>query len=98
MVLSLLQSKSVSRSQCVKAGTEEKLVLHLLHSFAMGDSSFIAVFLSTFRSFTSTRRVLEILKDRWGTGGSSSHGWGGVMVPCCVVVLYGISVPLWTKR
>ncbi|CAL8358829.1 unnamed protein product [Arctogadus glacialis] len=57
-------SKSVSRSQCVKAGTEEKLVLHLLHSFAMGDSSFIAVFLSTFRSFTSTRRVLEILKDR----------------------------------
>ena len=27
---SLLQSKSVSRSQCVKAGTEEKLVLHLL--------------------------------------------------------------------
>ena len=67
--LSLLQSKSVSRSQCVKAGTEEKLVLHLLHSFAMGDSSFIAVFLSTFRSFTSTRRVLEILIDRWGTRG-----------------------------
>ena len=76
---SLLQSKSVSRSQCVKAGTEEKLVLHLLHSFAMGDSSFIAVFLATFRSFTSTQRVLEILIDRWGTRGSSSPhsaGWG----------------------
>ncbi|KAG7283365.1 hypothetical protein CRUP_000891, partial [Coryphaenoides rupestris] len=57
-------STSVPHSQCVKAGTEEKLVLHLLHSFSMGDSSFIAVFLSTYRSFTSTRRVLDILMDR----------------------------------
>ncbi|XP_053288686.1 ral guanine nucleotide dissociation stimulator-like 2 isoform X1 [Pleuronectes platessa] len=54
----------VSRSQCMKAGTEEKLVLHLLHSFALGDSSFITIFLSTYRSFTSTERVLEILTDR----------------------------------
>ncbi|XP_068558256.1 ral guanine nucleotide dissociation stimulator-like 2 isoform X4 [Cebidichthys violaceus] len=55
---------AVSRSQCVKAGTEEKLVLHLLHSFSMGDSSFITIFLSTYRSFTSTGRVLDILTDR----------------------------------
>ncbi len=60
----LLQS-AASRSQCVKAGTEEKLVLHLLHSFSMGDSSFITIFLSTYRSFTSTKRVLDILTDRW---------------------------------
>ncbi|XP_062841253.1 ral guanine nucleotide dissociation stimulator-like 2 [Trichomycterus rosablanca] len=52
------------RSQCVKAGTEEKLVLHLLQSFSMGDSSFISIFLSTFRSFTTTQRVLDILMDR----------------------------------
>ncbi|XP_062421535.1 LOW QUALITY PROTEIN: ral guanine nucleotide dissociation stimulator-like 2 [Pungitius pungitius] len=55
---------SASRSQCVKAGTEEKLVLHLLHSFSTGDSSFITIFLSTYRSFTSTGRVLDILTDR----------------------------------
>ncbi|XP_023187157.1 ral guanine nucleotide dissociation stimulator-like 2 isoform X1 [Xiphophorus maculatus] len=55
---------NVSRSQCVKAGTEEKLVLHLLHSFSLGDSSFISIFLSTYRSFTSTERVLDILIDR----------------------------------
>ncbi|KAM3614537.1 uncharacterized protein V6R79_015823 [Siganus canaliculatus] len=55
---------AVSRSQCVKAGTEEKLVLHLLHSFSMGDSSFVTIFLSTYRSFTSTKRVLDILTDR----------------------------------
>ncbi|KAJ8290133.1 hypothetical protein GJAV_G00009090 [Gymnothorax javanicus] len=52
------------RSQCVKAGTEEKLVLHLLHSFSMGDSSYVSIFLSTYRSFTSTQRVLDILTDR----------------------------------
>uniref|UniRef100_A0A674CEW1 Ral guanine nucleotide dissociation stimulator-like 2 n=1 Tax=Salmo trutta TaxID=8032 RepID=A0A674CEW1_SALTR len=57
-------TSSSSRSQCVKAGTEEKLVQHLLHSFAMGDSSFITIFLSTYRSFTSTKRVLDILIDR----------------------------------
>ncbi|XP_029360038.1 ral guanine nucleotide dissociation stimulator-like 2 isoform X2 [Echeneis naucrates] len=55
---------SGSRSQCVKAGTEEKLVLHLLHCFSMGDSSFITIFLSTYRSFTFTERVLDILTDR----------------------------------
>ncbi|XP_024114126.1 ral guanine nucleotide dissociation stimulator-like 2 isoform X3 [Oryzias melastigma] len=55
---------AVCRSQCVKAGTEEKLVLHLLHSFSMGDSSYITIFLSTYRSFTSTERVLDILTDR----------------------------------
>ncbi|XP_028282420.1 ral guanine nucleotide dissociation stimulator-like 2 isoform X2 [Parambassis ranga] len=55
---------AVSRSQCVKAGTEEKLVLHLLHSFSMGDSSFVTIFLSTYRSFISTERVLDILTDR----------------------------------
>ncbi|KAG9283694.1 ral guanine nucleotide dissociation stimulator-like isoform X1 [Astyanax mexicanus] len=54
------------RSQCVKAGTEEKLVLHLLHSFSMEDSSFITIFLSTYRSFTTTQRVLDILTDRLG--------------------------------
>lgn len=64
-LLSVFMQLTVSRSQSVKAGTEEKLVLHLFHSFAMGDSSYISIFLSTYRSFTSTKRVLDILNDRW---------------------------------
>ncbi|KAI5092447.1 ral guanine nucleotide dissociation stimulator-like 2 isoform X1 [Silurus meridionalis] len=48
----------------ITAGTEEKLVLHLLHSFSMEDTSFISIFLSTYRSFTTTERVLDILMDR----------------------------------
>ncbi|XP_054636709.1 ral guanine nucleotide dissociation stimulator-like 2 isoform X2 [Dunckerocampus dactyliophorus] len=57
-------TSSVSRCQCVKAGTEERLVLHLLHCFTLGDTSFITIFLATYRSFTSTERVLDILTDR----------------------------------
>ncbi|XP_028435509.1 ral guanine nucleotide dissociation stimulator-like 2 [Perca flavescens] len=57
-------TSAAPRSQCVKAGTEEKLVRHLFHSFSLGDSSFITIFLSTYRSFTSTGRVLDILSDR----------------------------------
>ena len=63
------------RSRCVKAGTEEKLVLHLLHAFSMSDSSFVSIFLSTYRSFTTTERVLGVLADRYGAPGS--HGRGG---------------------
>lgn len=64
LFLPVFLQSAVSRSQCVKAGTEEKLVRHLLHSFSLGDSSFITIFLSTYRSFTSTGRVLDILSDR----------------------------------
>ncbi|XP_016394097.1 ral guanine nucleotide dissociation stimulator-like [Sinocyclocheilus rhinocerous] len=64
---------TASRSQHVKAGTEEKLVLHLFHSFSMGDSSFISIFLSTYRSFTSTQRVLDILIDRLGNPPGESN-------------------------
>ncbi|XP_048880752.1 ral guanine nucleotide dissociation stimulator-like 2 isoform X2 [Brienomyrus brachyistius] len=52
------------RSEFMKAGTEEKLVLHLLHSFSTGDTSYVSVFLATYRSFTTTQRVLDILADR----------------------------------
>ncbi|XP_076869060.1 ral guanine nucleotide dissociation stimulator-like 2 isoform X1 [Brachyhypopomus gauderio] len=68
-----LQSAGL-RSQCVKAGTEEKLVLHLLHSYSMEDSSFITIFLSTYRSFTSTQRVLDILTDRLENPPGESSG------------------------
>ncbi|XP_049586285.1 ral guanine nucleotide dissociation stimulator-like 2 isoform X2 [Syngnathus scovelli] len=54
----------VSRSKYVKAGTEEKLTLHLLHSFALGDPCFVAIFLATYRSFSTTQKVLDVLTDR----------------------------------
>ncbi|XP_069054581.1 ral guanine nucleotide dissociation stimulator-like 2 [Lepisosteus oculatus] len=55
---------AVSRSQCVKGGTEEKLILHLLRSFALGDPSYVPIFLSTYRTFTTAQRVLQVLEQR----------------------------------
>uniref|UniRef100_A0A3B4A6N4 Uncharacterized protein n=1 Tax=Periophthalmus magnuspinnatus TaxID=409849 RepID=A0A3B4A6N4_9GOBI len=59
-----LEQTGSSRTQSVKAGTEEKLVLHLLHCLSTGDASYVTIFLCTYRSFISTRRVLDILADR----------------------------------
>ncbi|XP_043939472.1 ral guanine nucleotide dissociation stimulator-like 2 isoform X2 [Protopterus annectens] len=48
----------------LKAGTLEKLVQHLLEFRKLGDASYLAVFLATYRAFTSTKEVLELLLHR----------------------------------
>ncbi|XP_077454864.1 ral guanine nucleotide dissociation stimulator-like 2 [Stigmatopora argus] len=60
----VLKQAPSSPAYCVKAATEEKLALHLLWAFALGDPSYVAVFLATYRSFTTTQRVLDVLSDR----------------------------------
>ncbi|XP_066580816.1 ral guanine nucleotide dissociation stimulator-like 2 isoform X2 [Amia ocellicauda] len=55
---------SLSHSRCVKGGTVEGLVLHLLSCSSLGDSSFLPTFLSTYRSFTTPETVLSILTHR----------------------------------
>ncbi|XP_061677213.1 ral guanine nucleotide dissociation stimulator-like 2 isoform X2 [Syngnathoides biaculeatus] len=53
-----------TRCWLAKAGTEDKLALHLLRAFALGDATFVSIFLATYRSFSSTQRVLDVLADR----------------------------------
>ncbi|XP_078073659.1 ral guanine nucleotide dissociation stimulator-like [Mustelus asterias] len=48
----------------IKVGTLEKIVQHLLEAFDCGDSSYVSVFLATYRAFTTTQEVLELLLDR----------------------------------
>ncbi|KAM8954226.1 ral guanine nucleotide dissociation stimulator-like 2 isoform 2-T2 [Pelodytes ibericus] len=48
----------------LRAGTLVNLVLHLLNARTLGDSTFIPAFLATYRAFTSTAEVLNILLDR----------------------------------
>ncbi|XP_020650742.3 ral guanine nucleotide dissociation stimulator-like 1 isoform X1 [Pogona vitticeps] len=52
--------------RAIKAGTLEKLVENLLTAFGDYDSTYISIFLSTYRSFASTKEVLELLLDRYG--------------------------------
>ncbi|XP_040488059.1 ral guanine nucleotide dissociation stimulator isoform X3 [Ursus maritimus] len=50
----------------VKAGTLEKLVEHLVPAFRDSDLSYVTVFLCTYRAFTTTQQVLDLLFKRYG--------------------------------
>ncbi|XP_027521095.1 ral guanine nucleotide dissociation stimulator-like 1 [Corapipo altera] len=63
-----------SKIRAIKAGTLEKLVENLLTAFGDADFSYISIFLSTYRAFASTKAVLELLLDRFGSLETSSHG------------------------
>lgn len=48
----------------VKAGTLEKLVEHLVPAFQGSDLSYVTIFLCTYRAFTTTQQVLDLLFRR----------------------------------
>ncbi|XP_076009326.1 ral guanine nucleotide dissociation stimulator-like 1 isoform X2 [Genypterus blacodes] len=50
----------------IRAGTLERLVETLLTAFGDNDLTYTSIFLSTYRAFTSTRTVLQMLLDRYG--------------------------------
>ncbi|KFO75588.1 Ral guanine nucleotide dissociation stimulator-like 1, partial [Cuculus canorus] len=56
----------------IKAGTLEKLVENLLTSFGDNDFTYISIFLSTYKTFSSTNEVLELLLNRYGNLATSS--------------------------
>ncbi|XP_057355162.1 ral guanine nucleotide dissociation stimulator isoform X11 [Manis pentadactyla] len=49
----------------VKAGTLEKLVEHLVPAFQGSDLSYVTIFLCTYRAFTTTQQVLDLLFRRY---------------------------------
>nr|XP_032832406.1 ral guanine nucleotide dissociation stimulator-like 1 isoform X2 [Petromyzon marinus] len=55
------------RARVLRAATLERLVEHLLASRRLHDSSFVTVFLATFRTFATPLRVLQMLLDRFAT-------------------------------
>ncbi|XP_055002546.1 ral guanine nucleotide dissociation stimulator isoform X2 [Sorex araneus] len=55
------------RVRTVKAGTLEKLVEHLVPAFQGRDLSYVTIFLCTYRTFTTTQRVLDLLFKRYRT-------------------------------
>ncbi|XP_010075343.1 PREDICTED: ral guanine nucleotide dissociation stimulator-like 1, partial [Pterocles gutturalis] len=61
-----------SKIRTIKAGTLEKLVENLLTAFGDNDFTYINIFLSTYRAFSSTKEVLELLLDRNGNLETSS--------------------------
>lgn len=51
--------------KCIKAGTTEKLVQKLVADDGELESTFVNIFLATYRTFTSTEQVLSLLIDRY---------------------------------
>ncbi|RXM95784.1 Ral guanine nucleotide dissociation stimulator-like 1 [Acipenser ruthenus] len=49
----------------IKAGTLEKLVEYLVSAFRGNDSTYVTIFLCTYRSFASTKQVLDLLLNRY---------------------------------
>ncbi|KAM4696529.1 ral guanine nucleotide dissociation stimulator [Rhinophrynus dorsalis] len=50
----------------IKAGTLEKLVEYLVSAFKGNDSTYVTIFLCTYRAFTTTKQVLDLLLNRFG--------------------------------
>ncbi|XP_028739180.1 ral guanine nucleotide dissociation stimulator isoform X4 [Peromyscus leucopus] len=64
---SALNLYETCKVRTVKAGTLEKLVEHLVPAFQGSDLSYVTIFLCTYRAFTTTQQVLDLLfKSRYG--------------------------------
>ncbi|XP_029441419.1 ral guanine nucleotide dissociation stimulator-like 2 isoform X2 [Rhinatrema bivittatum] len=57
-------SQAPAQVRALKAGTLQALVLHLLDAFRLGDNFYVPAFLATYRTFTSSETVLQLLLDR----------------------------------
>ncbi|XP_004640482.1 ral guanine nucleotide dissociation stimulator isoform X2 [Octodon degus] len=62
---SALSLYETCKVRTVKAGTLEKLVEHLVPAFQGSDLSYVTVFLCTYRAFTTTQQVLDLLFKRY---------------------------------
>nr|KAF6432858.1 hypothetical protein HJG59_000562 [Molossus molossus] len=78
---SALNLYETCKVRTVKAGTLEKLVEHLVPAFQGSDLSYVTIFLCTYRTFTTTQQVLDLLFKRYGCTLPYSHEDGGPQDP-----------------
>ncbi|MEJ1271769.1 ral guanine nucleotide dissociation stimulator [Cricetulus griseus] len=70
---SALNLYETCKVRTVKAGTLEKLVEHLVPAFQGSDLSYVTVFLCTYRAFTTTQQVLDLLFKRESASNTRHH-------------------------
>uniref|UniRef100_A0AAR2LU66 Ral guanine nucleotide dissociation stimulator n=1 Tax=Pygocentrus nattereri TaxID=42514 RepID=A0AAR2LU66_PYGNA len=75
---SALSLYETCKVRTIKAGTLERLVEYMVSAFRGNDSTYVTIFLCTYRSFATTKQVLDLLLNRVGhpsvlgrTGGQS---------------------------
>ncbi|KAF7696631.1 hypothetical protein HF521_005049 [Silurus meridionalis] len=71
---SALSLYETSKLRTIKAGTLERLVEYMVSSFRENDSTYVTIFLCTYRSFTTTNQVLDLLLNRYAKLQPGSEG------------------------
>ncbi|XP_036381981.1 ral guanine nucleotide dissociation stimulator-like isoform X2 [Megalops cyprinoides] len=62
---SALSLYETCKVRTIKAGTLEKLVEYMVSAFRGNDSTYVTIFLCTYRSFATTKQVLDLLLNRY---------------------------------
>lgn len=88
---SALSLYETCKVRTIKAGTLERLVEYMVSAFRGKDSTYVTIFLCTYRSFATTKQVLDLLLNRYDTLPDSPD------LPCSSLlgsldVLYQLSV------
>uniref|UniRef100_A0A672Z3X3 Ral guanine nucleotide dissociation stimulator n=1 Tax=Sphaeramia orbicularis TaxID=375764 RepID=A0A672Z3X3_9TELE len=65
---SALSLYETCKVRTIKAGTLERLVEYMVSAFRGKDSTYVTIFLCTYRSFATTRQVLDLLLNRYRGG------------------------------
>uniref|UniRef100_A0A8C5R529 Ral guanine nucleotide dissociation stimulator n=1 Tax=Leptobrachium leishanense TaxID=445787 RepID=A0A8C5R529_9ANUR len=63
---SALSLYETCKVRTIKAGTLEKLVEYLVSAFKGNDSTYVTIFLCTYRAFATTKQVLDLLLNKFG--------------------------------
>ncbi|XP_028918775.2 ral guanine nucleotide dissociation stimulator isoform X2 [Ornithorhynchus anatinus] len=71
---SALNLYETCKVRTIKAGTLEKLVEYLVSAFKGNDSTYVTVFLCTYRAFATTKQVLDLLLNRYGRLHAQANG------------------------
>ncbi|XP_071012419.1 ral guanine nucleotide dissociation stimulator-like isoform X2 [Oncorhynchus clarkii lewisi] len=62
---SALSLYETCKIRTIKAGTLERLVEYMVSAFRGKDSTYVTIFLCTYRSFATTKQVLDLLLNRY---------------------------------
>uniref|UniRef100_A0A3B3T0Q1 Ral guanine nucleotide dissociation stimulator n=1 Tax=Paramormyrops kingsleyae TaxID=1676925 RepID=A0A3B3T0Q1_9TELE len=62
---SALSLYETCKVRTIKAGTLDRLVEYMVSAFRGNDSTYVTIFLCTYRSFATTKQVLDLLLNRY---------------------------------
>uniref|UniRef100_A0A672Z3U7 Ral guanine nucleotide dissociation stimulator n=1 Tax=Sphaeramia orbicularis TaxID=375764 RepID=A0A672Z3U7_9TELE len=93
---SALSLYETCKVRTIKAGTLERLVEYMVSAFRGKDSTYVTIFLCTYRSFATTRQVLDLLLNRYRGGVTLVQLWLNTVSSILGAWLDQYSEDFWT--